>query len=121
MTDLSLDKNYETLSTWWLPENRDRLIPGLLKYSEAGAVLTLQDSIEERSGLQFFPSSRKNFSAIHGRSHKGEALTLWNATLSEQSFSFGSGGRQTPETLASSRLFVGAWLPETHRFPSIQF
>lgn len=121
MSDRVIGAPFDVLASWWLPENIDRKIPGSLHYSMNGASAELQDSLTPHTEAMKVPESAVSFPAVHGVSSEGEALTLWNASISNQSFHFGSGGVLTPIKLSSSILFIGAWLPNDFLFSCLSF
>jgi hypothetical protein len=80
---LNLDEPGEWWGLWWLPEDPDRQVPGILRYSpDDGPVLSLIGAFEERimsspsPGLTMFHEGTWTWDVIHGAAEQGEITLL---------------------------------------------
>ncbi len=95
-----LDSEYR--GRWWLPENPEELLPGVLKPTADGeSVLELSGSFEVRSHIQ----SLSETDLVLGMSDSGKKITLYKCletgtTISAPGF--------TTSVLSPSAVFVGA-------------
>ncbi|RPK49170.1 hypothetical protein EES37_07685 [Streptomyces sp. ADI91-18] len=80
---LNLDEVGEWSGIWWLPDDPDQPIPGVLRYSpDDGLVLSLIGAFEDRimstpsPGLTVFHEGSRNWDVIHGAAEQREISLL---------------------------------------------
>src|SRR3546814_18744592 len=80
---LNLDEPGEWAGHWWLPENPDDKIPGVLRYLPDGPIeLTLIGAFEERlmtqtsSGVVLIHNGSRTFDVVHGAADRSEITLL---------------------------------------------
>jgi hypothetical protein len=78
-----MERKFETKGYWWLPENEDNKIAGLLYESDDGRqYLELFGRFEETS----FSANVKKYNIINGFSSKGRYYTLFDTFVYNQTF-----------------------------------
>lgn len=85
MSDLNMMDEYEVQGHWWLPEEKDKYVSGLLYSDEKGIYL---DTL--KSFTDFIVGDDGNYEFIHGLTVNGEKVTLVNNY--EQNLSIAIGG-----------------------------
>ncbi|WP_208605857.1 hypothetical protein [Streptomyces albus] len=80
---MNLDEVREWSGIWWLPDNPDQPLPGVLRYSpDNGLVLSLIGAFEDRimstpsPGLTVFHEGSRNWDVIHGAAEQQEISLL---------------------------------------------
>ncbi|MFI6723187.1 HEPN domain-containing protein [Streptomyces atratus] len=80
---MNLDEVGEWSGIWWLPDDPDQPIPGVLRYSpDDGLVLSLIGAFEDRimstpsPGLTVFHEGSRNWDVIHGAAEQREISLL---------------------------------------------
>ena len=121
MADKLLYESIETSGTWFLPENPDRTIPGILRHTSGRTELYLDEAFVQLRGAVRAGDSLQKYPVVFGSTREGEAMTLLHAQRSSMSFNFGAGGIRQPERLTSSWLLVGGHVPMDFRCPEMSF
>jgi hypothetical protein len=92
-----MTENFEHKGSWWLPDDENNQISGILRFSsENGLVLDL---------IGAFPRDRSNEEIILGFTGKGKCITLLNTFQTKRSFSM--PGLEL-ETIVSNYAFIGS-------------
>ena len=121
MTDYLLNVPFQISGEWYLPENPDRRIHGILSYSVEHTKLQLEESFYPIDGLLGSTNTLKTYPVIHGISSEGDAMTLLDAQQTAFSLNFRSGGIKNKETVISSLLLIGAKIPADNSFKEMNF
>lgn len=121
MSDRPINKSFDTVGDWHLPEAPDRIIAGSLCYTPQGSELHLSEAFRPlRSKIQW-GEYQQPYSVIHGTTRDGEAMTLLNVQRVNMSLKFGSGGLRQPEKLFSAWLLIGGHVSTDHLYPEVSF
>lgn len=122
MADHCLTESFETSGEWYLPENPDRKIAGILRYTPEQTELELHESFMPlRQGTIRFDDPLITYPAVYGTTRDGDAVTLLNAQQASWSMKFGSGGLRRPEKLITSLLLIGAHMPQDFSYREMTF
>ncbi len=114
MPDYSLDDIFETGGQWYLPENPDQKVHGLLRYSSKGTELLLDGIFREVDSV--FSHQLHSYPVIHGITREGKAVSLFKMYQSGMQMGSGLGGMHFNEQLHSSQLIFGAHVHPDFRF-----
>ena len=120
MSLLSLHEEREYSADWRLPDSIET-ISGRLIYTSQRAELNLNNAFTPLQGTISISDAKPIYSAIHGVSSKGEALSLLKAQSIGVSLNFSSGGMRQPERLISSWVIVGAHVTPETLYSSVRF
>ncbi|WP_329218846.1 hypothetical protein OG352_20835 [Streptomyces sp. NBC_01485] len=112
---LNLDEAGEWSGIWWLPDDPDQPIPGILRYSpDDGLVLSLIGAFENRimstpsPGLTIFHEGSRNWDVIHGAAEQQE-ISLIGCYPSDVRRTIGSRVKSPDkQTVVAMTALVGA-------------
>ena len=121
MTDYLLNVPFQTSGEWYLPENPERRIHGILSYSVEHTKLQLDESFYPIEGMLGSSSTLKTYPVIHGISSDGDAMTLLDAQQVAFSLNIRSSGFKNKETVISPLLLIGAKISVDHSFKEMNF
>lgn len=105
----------------WRPAGSDRAVSGLLRYRDGRAELNLSDAFTELVGTISVTDESPIYSAVHGVSTKGQAVTLLKALRAGISYNYGSGGVRQTERLVSSWMVIGAHVTEDSKYVAVRY
>lgn len=120
MSLLSLHEDRAYAADWSLPGS-SQTISGQLNYTSQRAELNLNHAFSPLRGTISVSDTKPIYSAVHGVSSKGEALSVLKAQSISISFNFSSGGVRQPERLISSWVVVGAHVTAETLYSSVRF
>ena len=116
---LNLDEPAEWAGLWWLPEEPENKIPGVLRYLPEGRIeLSLIGAVEERlvtaasPGVVLVHRGSRTFDVIHGAAERRE-VTLLDCHASNTSRTMGAWVK-TPDkqTLVATTALIGAHIED---------
>ncbi|MGA5640693.1 HEPN domain-containing protein [Streptomyces cinereoruber] len=112
---LNLDESGEWSGIWWLPDEPDQPLPGILRYSpDDGLVLSLIGAFEDRivstpsPGLTVFHKGSRTWDVIHGAAERRE-ISLLDCYQSGGERTFGARVKSPDkQTVVAGTALVGA-------------
>jgi hypothetical protein len=112
---LNLDAAGEWSGLWWLPDDPNQQVPGILRYSpEDGLVLSLIGAFEDRimstpsSGITVFHEGSRTWDVIHGVAEQRE-VTLLGCVPSSSKRTFGARVKSPDkQAVVATRALIGA-------------
>lgn len=117
----TLTEDIEIAGDWWLAEKPDESVSGILYFSSKGIKLHINQSFNPLGGDIRPGDENPKYSAIHGVTVKGEAVTLFDAQQLGSSLNFGSGGVARPSQIHARILIFGAHLSANFIFSEVSF
>ena len=118
----ALTDTIDMAGDWWDSANPEETSSGQLTFSRRGGIqLFVNRAFNPLSGDVRPGDPNPRYECIHGRTVKGEAVTLIDAQQLGASLSFGSAGLAQPGRIHARILAIGAHLPPNFRFPSMTF
>ncbi|MGF6766064.1 hypothetical protein P3T24_006405 [Paraburkholderia sp. GAS33] len=120
MAELSLSDAFQLSGEWYLPDDKSRLIPGQIHYSQERTELHLNEAFLPVSGTVRAADEVPAYSVIHGLTTKSQAVTILGAQRAGISVNFGSGGMRQSERVIASWLLIGAHVEAEATFPEVQ-
>lgn len=112
---LNLDQASEWAGLWWLPEDPEEQVPGVLRYDpEGGLSLSLIGAFEDRimsttsPGVTAFHEGSRTWDVIHGAAERRE-ITLLGSVPSSSKRTLGARVKSPDrQTVAATTAIVGA-------------
>src|SRR5436190_12441338 len=103
MPNRDMNEPFETVGKWFLPDTREREVPGTLSYQGERIELKLMDGLRPmQSGpIQFV----HNYPLVHGVTREQEAVSLFRVQ-GIRSLTIASGGFGQPENLSGELAVV---------------
>jgi len=102
---------------WWIPESKDRKVPGTLEFDpDDGITLKLLTTLEDDGNIPSVDATATRYDRILGKSTDDDDITLLNCVLSEGS---GIGGTQT-EQYQATQLLIGHCFTNSAEFSRLQ-
>ncbi|WP_162293082.1 hypothetical protein [Actinophytocola xinjiangensis] len=112
---LNLDESGEWAGLWWLPDNTDEQVPGVLRYDlEGGLSLSLIGAFEDRitstpaRGVTMYHEGTRTWDVIHGVAEQREITLLGCAPKSVKRTMFARVKSPDKQTVASITAIIGA-------------
>jgi len=121
MPDIALDDRFERLGEWTLPHFPEHRVAGKLTYSDRRVELELNEALTPIEGDVSVVDEQPSYPVLHGRSTKGELLSILHARRAGISLNFGAGGMRQPERVISSWLMVGAHVDQSEQYTKVRF
>lgn len=107
---------------WWDSAHPEEITSGQLTFTRRGGIeLRVNEAFKPLSGDIRPGDPSPRYESIHGRTVKGEAVTLIDAQQLGASMHFGSAGLMQPGRIHARILVIGAYLSPNFRFPSMIF
>ncbi|MEJ6489052.1 hypothetical protein PQI23_04875 [Leucobacter sp. USCH14] len=114
---LSLDEAGEWAGLWWLPDDPDERIPGILRYdAEEGLSLSLIGAFEDRimskpaPGMTVFQEGTRTWKVIHGAAEQREVTLLDCVPTGGKRTMFARVKSPDKQTVIASIAIIGAHL-----------
>lgn len=112
---LNLDASGEWSGLWWLPDDPDQQVPGILRYSpDDGLSLSLIGAFEDRimsnpaPGMTAFHAGSRTWNVIHGAAERRE-ITLLGCVPNSSKRTFGARVKSPDkQTVVATTALVGA-------------
>lgn len=117
----TLNEKIEISGEWWLPEKRNKIVPGQLHFNSQGIELHLNEAFSPPTGAIRSGDPHPTYAVVHGVTIKGEAVTLFDALQFGTSINFGSGGMKQPGRISARVLAYGVHLPPEFQFLKVSF
>ena len=121
MPEIALDDRFERLGEWTIPHLPEHRVAGKLTYSERRVELELNEALTPIDGDVSVVDEQPSYPILHGRSTKGELLSILHAQRAGISLNFGAGGMRQPERVISSWLMVGAHIDPNEQYTKVRF
>lgn len=114
----ALSEPFEISGHWFVPENPNRKVSGVLAYTPQRTELRLLESFEpiQRQLAQGIVERP----VIYGKTEKSEAVTVLRAVLDGGSLSFGAAGMSTPENWLCLRTIYGDYVKAEPTFEKMR-
>lgn len=103
-------KDFEIKGNWWLPDNADRRIPGILRFlSKTSISLELHGCLPRTQSSELLI-----FEILHGQSSEGKEITLYDC--------FETNNREISSSIVVNHIFIGKLFnkPEDIKFSSVR-
>jgi hypothetical protein len=112
---LNLDESGEWAGLWWLPDNTDEQVPGVLRYDpESGLSLSLIGAFEDRitsnpaPGVTMYREGTRTWDVIHGAAEQREVTLLGCAPKSGKRTMFARVKSPDKQILTAMSAIIGA-------------
>lgn len=112
---LNLDESGEWAGLWWLPDNADEQVPGVLRYDpEGGLLLSLIGAFEDRitskpaPGVTMYHEGTRTWDVIHGAAEQREITLLGCAPKSVKRTMFARVKSPNKQTVTAITAIIGA-------------
>jgi len=117
----TLDETIDVAGEWWPADKPESSVSGQLHFNKEGVELLLNQAFDPPQGMIRTGDAIPHYSAVHGITVMGEAVTLIDAWQAGTSMNFNSGGIRQPGIINTHFLVFGAHLPADFHFPKISF
>jgi hypothetical protein len=112
---LNLDETGEWAGLWWLPDNPDETVPGVLRYdADGGLSLSLIGAFEDRimsnpgPGVTAYHEGTRTWVVIHGRAEQREITLLGTVPLSSKRTFGARVASPDKQTVTATVAIIGA-------------
>ncbi|AKE16998.1 ApeA N-terminal domain 1-containing protein [Bacillus cereus] len=97
--DFTMNDEFELRGHWWIPDNPENSIGGILDYNHDGIKLQLLGNLDDQDEFSKTPK----YNIIQGITNQGDKITLCDGFQSKRSYS----GFGKSQTLSFNKLIIG--------------